>query len=83
MLVPLVILALLNPARAVIGAISFGNGVALLAIGRWIGRFEDERAMEVLRAPRWRWRRENGRTGRGIMDSRDFYTVPLNPLNPT
>jgi hypothetical protein len=73
-------LAFGNPL--IVGAVTAGNGAALLAVSRWISRWEQEHAAQVLREPRWRWSRQGklgwGR-GRGVMDPQDFYIVRSEP----
>jgi hypothetical protein len=73
-----VILALLFRDAALVGGITAGGGVGLLAASRWIERWEREQGVQVLREPRWRWSRQErwgwGR-GRGVMDPQDFYVV--------
>jgi hypothetical protein len=52
-----------------------GGGLTFLVHARQIRRWEKGHAVEILREPRWRWRREHGRWGRGVMDAQDFYFV--------
>jgi hypothetical protein len=79
MLVPLTAFSvfLLVGRGSATGAIGIipGGGALLLVISRQIRRWESEHRAEILREPRWRWRRENGRRGRGVMDPQDFYYV--------
>jgi hypothetical protein len=73
----------LSRSPALIGGMAAGNGAALVAVSRWIHRWERKHAVQILREPRWRWGRQGklgwGR-GRGIMDSQDFYIVRSEPL---
>jgi hypothetical protein len=52
-----------------------GNGLAFLALARTIRRWEATHSVQILREPRWRWRREHGHRGRGVIDPQDFYYV--------
>jgi hypothetical protein len=77
MLVPLTAFSvfLLVGRGSATGAIGIipGGGACLLVISRQIRRWESEHRAEILREPRWRWRREHGRRGRGVIDPQDFY----------
>jgi hypothetical protein len=77
--VALAVLALNGRSGAIFGGFSVGNGIAVLVLGRWVRRWENEHGVIILREPRWCWRRENGHSGRGMMDPRDFYFVRTGP----
>jgi hypothetical protein len=68
-------LALIGRGSPIIGGIAAGSGATMLAASYAIGQWEREHSVEILREPRWRWRREKGRRGRGVIDSQDFYFV--------
>jgi hypothetical protein len=75
-----VLMALLSglqkaPAAPFAAGAFVGMGMALLAMSRQFRRWEEGHAAVLLRAPRYRWRREapGGPRGGGIMDPRDFY----------
>jgi hypothetical protein len=70
--------ALLTHTPALGGGAALGNGGALMATSRWLGRWEDRHQTTLLREPRWRWSREGKRgwgRGRGMMDPQDFYVL--------
>jgi hypothetical protein len=62
-------------SATVAGAILAGNGTALLAISRWAACWQNRHGLRLLKEPRYRWGRYDGRLGRGLMDSRDFYVA--------
>jgi hypothetical protein len=74
-LVPLIVFALILRNPTILAAIASGNGAMLLVLSRWIERWQREHGVHVLREPRYRWRRENKRRARGVMDARDFYVA--------
>lgn len=74
--VPLLALILVLRNPAILAGIAAGNGAALITLSRWVQRWQDEHGAELLREPRYRWRRSDKHRGRGILDSRDFYVRP-------
>jgi TRAP-type mannitol/chloroaromatic compound transport system permease large subunit len=76
-LLPLLVLAVLLRNPTVVAAILSGNGAMFLVLSRWMEHWQRQQGVQVLREPRYRWRRENKRRGRGVMDAQDFYLAPL------
>jgi hypothetical protein len=74
--VPLLAFAFVLRNPAILAGIAAGNGAALITLSRWVQRWQDEHGAELLREPRYRWRRSDKHRGRGILDSRDFYVRP-------
>jgi hypothetical protein len=72
---PVLVFALLLRNPTVLAAIASGNGAMLLVLSRWIEHWQRQHGVQVLREPRYRWRRENKRRGRGLMDAQDFYVA--------
>jgi hypothetical protein len=72
-LVPLLAFALVLSNPGIFGGIAAGNGAALITLSHWVERWQDTHGVELLREPRYRWRRGDKHRGRGILDSRDFY----------
>jgi hypothetical protein len=83
-LAPVLVVAIaLRGSATVVGAILAGNGTALLALSRWAACWQDRHDLRLLKEPRYRWRRDNGRPGRGLLDSRDFYVDPAATMPDT
>jgi hypothetical protein len=71
--VPVLLFALLLRNPNVVAGIPSGNGAAILVLSQQITRWQREHNVQVMREPRYRWRRSEQHRGRGIMDPRDFY----------
>jgi hypothetical protein len=74
-LLPLLAFAVLLRNPTVLAAIASGNGAVFLVLSRWMEHWQRQQGVQVLREPRYRWRRENKRRGRGVMDAQDFYVA--------